>query len=249
MKVQSSDPIGPSFRKTRVLALNALSLRFLHFNGSSFLAMSVVIVGALLLSYSPSASAHPEAPSPQPIQLTIPQLVEQSDRIVLGRIGRVTRSVHWKYVDGRKIQVPIQITKFEHVERSFGNVKPGESIVIREYEPLATRVQEGEVVLWFLKKTNASGFDSPLGDKAGDFRITTDASGQRTAFSKAFNRGLWSKEISLWKSFPVEFTEALQRELKRQWPTKAAQLISDLDRKCTPTPVELELLLAAASLK
>jgi hypothetical protein len=136
------------------------------------------------------------------------------------------------------------------VEKAFGTrITAGQSVTIREYAPLALPLREGETVLWFLKKTNAAGFDSPVGDVAGDFRVLPDPNHpkKRLALSMVSNRGLWSKETSFWKSFDPMFVKSVGSELKKSWPTSAADIAAAVDRPCSTQPIPLEILLAAAA--
>lgn len=208
----------------------------------------VLLLGIGLALFLEAAVPHAGSPHKVPVTLNVQELVKLSDRVVLGVVRRVQQTTKVKTSrSGRAVRLPVQVTALE-VEALYG--APFErQLVVHEFGPLATKVAEGASVIWFLKATNEAGFDSPVGDRAGDFRVSRDGTGRRFAISALSNRGLWHKERSFWDSFDQQFTNATKHSLRLHWAPVAADVIEAVNKPCSPTAVPLELLLAAASTK
>lgn len=145
--------------------------------------------------------------------LTLRELIERADRIVLGTVMSIENGVIDVSEGATSAQLPIRTVTIA-VTRLLKGEGPasGGTLQVRQSRqdsaPLATQ----ERILWYLPRPSRFGLVQPLGLYSGDFRVSADSWGEWVT-NLSGNEGLW--EGSVWTG-PDSFSQARVLEFARK---------------------------------
>jgi hypothetical protein len=190
-------------------------------------------------------------------------LIQSSDAIFVG-VAKPIVSVNGKKPSREGL--PVRLTEFVVHESLKGGFRPGERIQISQFESHSTPLQNGDLVLWYLKglPNNKDGFVNPVGYFSGDFRRVSGGYGTEGVLLRnaVSNRGLWSNESdgALWNqtTFKKELAEKyLRARLLKHHPefgdhpdalnARIDEALSFGDLPCKVQSLPLDFLLAATA--
>jgi hypothetical protein len=220
------------------------------------LKLVVSLVATLLLQHVTSATVHVDD-LPRLQILSIEQMALDADTVFSGTaIVSSTHAIH--QVNG----LPARVTGFAVREALKGDAKSGETFHVTQFLPHSAPTENGESVLWYLKREAPDSSFSTLLGYSADFRVVYRGidKGVTMVQNQVSNRGLWGNEKGdrLWNHTTLRRSvaeEYLSDYLKRTYPafakderalTRRIKEILDFgEAPCQARAVPLELLLSA----
>jgi hypothetical protein len=179
--------------------------------------------------------------------LTLEQLVNDSDKIVQGKVEQQSVSVKAISDGKQEVPTPIYQIKFRVDKVLKGSVQPGEVMDISQWANIAQPVKEGDELLLYLPPKSRFGLSSPVGIYSGQFKIMRSSkdSDQTLAVNLNNNVGLWSDKEPLYTSFPKINFQSLDSSLSDKTAHIRAQVIDEASKPNRPGPVSVDLITSA----
>jgi hypothetical protein len=202
----------------------------------------LVLIGVTFATSALSQVGEIKAQAPP---LSLEQLVQASQKIVLGRVEH--QSVIVKILSDGKAEVPTPVyeIKLDVEEVLKGPVKPGETLTITQWANIAQQVKEGDELLLYLPPESRLGLASPVGIYSGQFKVIRSGKDKQQAVNLNNNVGLWSDKSSLYASTPKISTETIGQTLSSRDFEVRAQVFDEASKPNTPGPLSVDLLKSA----
>lgn len=188
---------------------------------------------------------------------TIAELTDASDRIFRGTVRSIGHEFKTVNLKGYEVTSKIRLVTFEVTEvwkneSLKTRLLSDKKLTVHLNDELASHVDVGEEVVWYLSKKNELGLESTVGPEEGFFVLTRDPknSSQLTVSNLTDNAGLWSDQpgATLWKLISKEkFLHILDGMVSHQVITSktADEFIKRAGTSYEPMPLPLEFLKAA----
>jgi hypothetical protein len=176
--------------------------------------------------------------------MSLRELVDQADRIVVGNVEAIETSSAQLSESGESASAMVREVTIRVGQALKGSVAVGQQIKVRQLASLGAPLATGETVMWFLPADSSLGLTQPLGMDSGDFRVDLKDPA-KPAVNLRQNEGLW--EDSLWAGDGFERARVLGEATAALKLSQVARTRIDNAGRQDPRPagVPLDLLVSA----